>query len=47
VYLIVVDTTEFSIDKLANRGSSQARGFLTNVQDFLINLRRNLVAPAQ
>lgn len=43
VYLIVVDTTEFSIDKLANRGSSQARGFLTNVQDFLINLRRNLV----
>jgi hypothetical protein len=29
---------------LANRGSSQARGFLTNVQDFLINLQRNLVS---
>jgi hypothetical protein len=43
VYLIVVDTTEFSVDKLANRGSSQARAFLTNVQDFLINLRRNLL----
>ncbi len=45
VYLIVVDTTEFSVDKLANRGSSQARAFLTNVQDFLINLRRNLSQP--
>ena len=44
VYLIVVDTTEFSIDKLANRGSSQARGFLTNVQDFLTNLGRNLLS---
>lgn len=43
VLLVVVDTTEFSADKLANRGSSQARAFLTNVQDFLINLRRNLV----
>ena len=43
VFLAVVDTTEFSADKLANRGSAQARAFLTNVQDFLINLRRNLV----
>ncbi len=43
VYLIVVDTTEFSVDKLANRGSEQARAFLTNVQDFLINLKRNLL----
>lgn len=46
VILVVVDTTEFSADKLANRGSGQARAFLTNVQDFLINLRRNL-APEQ
>lgn len=44
VILVVVDTTEFSADKLANRGSAQARAFLTNVQDFLINLRRNLAA---
>jgi hypothetical protein len=43
VFLAVVDTTEFSADKLANRGSAQARVFLTNVQDFLINLRRSLV----
>lgn len=44
VVFVVVDTTEFSADKLANRGSAQARAFLTNVQDFLINLRRNLVS---
>lgn len=42
VFLIVVDTTEFSVDKLANRGSGQAHAFLTNAQDFLTNLRRNL-----
>jgi hypothetical protein len=47
VILVVVDTTEFSADKLANRGSGQARAFLTNVQDFLINLRRNLVPEAK
>ncbi len=42
VFFIVVDTTEFSVDKLANRGSGQAHAFLTNAQDFLSNLRRNL-----
>jgi hypothetical protein len=43
VYLYVVDMTEFSVDKLANRGSAQAVGILTNVQDFMINLRNNLL----
>ena len=43
VVFVAVDTTEFVVDKLANRGSAQARSFLTNVQDFLINLQRNLV----
>ncbi|MCH2107810.1 MAG: hypothetical protein MK135_00650 [Polyangiaceae bacterium] len=43
VMLVVVDTTEFSADKLANRGSGQARAFLTNVQDFMTHLARNLV----
>ena len=42
VVLAVVDTTEFTADKLANRGSGQARSFLTNVQDFLSNLARSL-----
>lgn len=42
VYFYVVDMSEFSVDKLANRGSMQAVPVLTNVQDFMVNLRRNL-----
>jgi len=42
VCLYVVDMSEFSTDKLANRGSSQAVAILTNVQDFMINLWNNL-----
>jgi hypothetical protein len=42
VYFHIVDMSEFSADKLANRGSAQANAILTNVQDFLINLWRNL-----
>ncbi|MDA8414473.1 MAG: hypothetical protein M0023_11910 [Desulfobacteraceae bacterium] len=42
VFLYVVDMNEFSVDKLANRGSSQAVPILTNVQDFMVNLRHNL-----
>jgi lysine-ketoglutarate reductase/saccharopine dehydrogenase-like protein (TIGR00300 family) len=42
VYFYVVDMTEFSVDKLANRGSDQAVPILTNVQDFMVNLRHNL-----
>jgi lysine-ketoglutarate reductase/saccharopine dehydrogenase-like protein (TIGR00300 family) len=43
VYLTIVDITEFSADKLANRGSAQAIPIVTNVQDFMINLRFALV----
>jgi len=42
VYFYIVDMSEFSTDKLANRGSAQAAAILTNVQDFLVNLWRNL-----
>lgn len=42
VYFYIVDMTEFSADKLANRGSLQAIPILTNVQDFMINLWNNL-----
>jgi hypothetical protein len=42
VFFYVVDMSEFSADKLANRGSAQARAILTNVQDFIVNLRNNL-----
>jgi len=42
VYFYVVDMTEFCVDKLANRGSAQAVGLLTNAQDFVVNLWNHL-----
>lgn len=42
VFFYVVDMTEFSADKLANRGSVQAVAILTNAQDFMVNLWHNL-----
>lgn len=42
VFMYVVDISEFSADKLANRGSSQAIPIVTNAQDFIINLHNNL-----
>lgn len=43
VFFYIVDMSEFSVDKLANRGSLQATPILTNVQDFMVNLRHNLI----
>ena len=45
VYFYIVDISEFSVDKLANRGSTQATSVVTNVQDFIVNLWRNLMQP--
>lgn len=42
VYLYVVDMSEFVADKLANRGSAQARAIMTNAQDFVVNIWHNL-----
>lgn len=42
VFFYIVDMTEFSADKLANRGSAQAVAILTNAQDFMVNLWHNL-----
>ncbi|XPV75705.1 MAG: hypothetical protein ACNI27_13830 [Desulfovibrio sp.] len=42
VYFFSVDMSEFAADKLANRGSLTARAFLTNVQDFIVNLQRGV-----
>ena len=42
VFYYIVDMTEFSADKLANRGSAQAVAILTNAQDFMMNLWNNL-----
>ena len=44
VFFYVVDMTEFSAAKLVNRGSAQSIAILTNVQDFIVNLRNNLKA---
>lgn len=43
VYFYIVDVSEFSVDKLANRGSSQAAAVVTNVQDFIVNLSKSLI----
>lgn len=45
VFFYVVDMSEFSADKLANRGSAQAKAILTNVQDFVVNLWNHLAEP--
>ncbi len=43
VFFYIVDLSEFSADKLANRGSTQVQPIITNVQDFMVNLGRNLI----
>ncbi|NLC71484.1 MAG: hypothetical protein GX751_09025 [Desulfuromonadaceae bacterium] len=45
VFFYIVDMSEFSASKLANRGSAQAVAILTNVQDFMVNLWNNLHSP--
>lgn len=47
VYFYIVDISEFSVDKLANRGSSQATSIVTNVQDFIVNLWKHLMMPTK
>lgn len=42
VFFYIVDMSEFAADKLANRGSAQARAVMTNAQDFIANLWHNL-----
>lgn len=42
VYFYIVDISEFALNKLCDRGSLSARGVVTNIQDFIVNLERNL-----
>lgn len=42
VYFYCVDIAEFVVNKLADRGSLSARGIVTNVQDFVVNLSKGL-----
>ena len=41
-YFYCVDIAEFTVNKLSDRGSLSARGIVTNVQDFAVNLAQNL-----
>ena len=41
-YFYCVDVSEFVVNKLADRGSLSARGIVTNVQDFVVNLQKGL-----
>ena len=42
VYIYSVDISEFAVNKLHDRGSLSVKGLVTNIQDFLVNLERNL-----
>ncbi len=42
IYFYCVDVSEFMVNKLADRGSLSARGIVTNVQDFVVNLQKGL-----
>jgi hypothetical protein len=42
VYIYRVDISEFAVNKLHDRGSLSVKGLVTNIQDFLVHLERNL-----
>ena len=42
VYFYCVDIAEFTVNKLADRGSLSAKGIITNVQDFIVHLCKGL-----
>ena len=44
VFFYIVDISEFTINKLSDRGSLSSRGIVTNVQDFLVHLANGLHA---
>ena len=42
LYFYCVDISEFTVNKLCDRGSLAAKGIVTNVQDFIVKLSREL-----
>lgn len=42
VYIYYVDVAEFAVNKLRDRGSLEVTTIVTNVQDFMVNLKNNL-----
>lgn len=43
VYFYSVDISEFAVNKLRDRGSLEVTTIVTNVQDFLVKLKENLI----
>lgn len=43
VYIYSVDVSEFAVNKLRDRGTLEVTSIVTNIQDFLVNLERNLI----
>lgn len=42
VYIYSIDVSEFAVNKLRDRGTLEVKTIVTNVQDFLVNLKNNL-----
>jgi len=42
VYIYTVDISEFAVNKLRDRGSLEITSIVTNVQDFVVNIEKNL-----
>ncbi len=42
VYFYCVDISEFTVNKLTDRGSLSSRGIVTNAQDFIVNTAKGL-----
>lgn len=42
IYFYSVDVSEFAVNKLRDRGSLEVTTIVTNIQDFLVNLKENL-----
>jgi hypothetical protein len=43
VYIYAVDISEFAVNKLRDRGTLGITSIVTNIQDFLVILKRNLI----
>ena len=43
VLIYSIDISEFAVNKLRDRGSLEVTSIVTNIQDFLVNLSRNLI----
>ena len=42
IYFYCVDISEFTVNKLTDRGSLSSRGIVTNAQDFIVNIANGL-----